>query len=161
MNKLWTVLILTIAFSCNGQKWRDVDPSTGVGYVKSINDTVVYSINPITKKVEMVTNFKYVRSDYYITKISNDTLELGETFLGQIIFTKEKGIIKIESPTDTTFSAGEYVFEYTPTTLRVNEFKGTVNVSSKEFPFLYKFITVEKGKRTSKYTFVGKLKTNH
>jgi hypothetical protein len=135
----------------------EIDPNSGMGLVRSINDTVMYWYDPVTNKMKAVMNLKYHKNKFYSTRISNDTLELGETFIGEVNLKGRGGQIKLQQPTDSIVD-NDLQIKYIPQTKGLFEFKGQVTFDSIEFPFEYKFIVVDKGTRKYNYEFVGKMR---
>jgi hypothetical protein len=161
---LATICILIVGCkSDNSQTDFEIDPQSGVGFVKSINDTVAYYFDPKTNKMSFVMNLKYHKNKYYTTKISNDTVELGEIFIGEVKLDDYNGKITLHEPIDTVVDSrltNHYtlLMKYQPETTGQYNFRGTVSYDSIQFPFLYKFLVVDKGTRQYKYDFVGKMR---
>ena|SRR5688572_6554116 len=139
----------------------DVPYSDGMGYVKSINGEIVYHFDPKTSELRMVQSFKNLKSGYYLTRLKNDTLELGEDFIGEVIFMRE-GTLHLTSPLDTLYKTtkgtqGYYKAKVPTSNLGTYEFSGKMKFDTEEYSFLYKYIVVEKGQRKNKFVLIGKV----
>jgi hypothetical protein len=145
----------------------EVDPESGQAIVVGINDTSIYMFDPSNRKMRFIVNSKNIHNGYFFAQMNNDTIELGESFEGMVRLMKYNALIKIESPIDTAYNAVEqgvidnFSIPFTPTKTGVYEFKGHVQFDSAKFLIYYKFITVDKGQRTARYNYAGKIKRSY
>jgi hypothetical protein len=161
--RLRTILLgLTISLtSCQNQQRSISEINEGI--VKSINDTIYYYSNPISKELDFAMSPKSIKPGYFITKITNDTIELNETFKGSIWLLQQNATIIVTSPKDTIYSTSTHgaidnlVITFTPTKKAIYKFTGFVKFDTVEYPFDYKFIVVDKETRKSIYSYIGEI----
>ncbi|ELR68596.1 hypothetical protein C900_00221 [Fulvivirga imtechensis AK7] len=123
----------------------------------SINDTVFYSIGEDslgTNKKNRVFKYEYHRESFQID-IKDDSIQLGDEFIGYIAFEMNKNnkVIINGEDEDITITQGDFEqdsslsfqpYEYRIVTqdTGVKEFKGKVFVDNEEYPFEYKYVVV-------------------
>lgn len=151
-----TVLLAGLSCRTEGQG-HDIPFSDGMGYVNSINGEVIYYFDATTLALRMLLSLKNHKNGYYMVRLKNDTLEIGEEFIGEVIFMRE-GILDLNNPYDTLFKGGSYYkARLIPSGLGTYDFSGKLKFDSGEFPFSYKFIVVGKGQRKNKFVFTKKI----
>jgi hypothetical protein len=157
LKKLLIILSVLLLTSCTT---REVPYSEGKGMVKSINGHAMYNFDPITNQVNRVISFDQRKGGYYFTFVEKDTLEIGESFVGEVILEKA-GVIRVLEPYDTLVPDGHYQLNWTPESIGTYRFAGTTIFDSKEYEFEWKFIVVDKGVRTNKFAFTEKVKMHN
>lgn len=160
-------LLSTTCKKTDGKIEWEVDPNSGEAIVISINDTTYYFFDPINRRMRHVMSQKSIHGKYFIIQMNNDTIEIGETFKGTVGLIGKNSIVKITSPLDTSYNsikqgpATFVIIEFTPPQKGIYTFTGKIDFDSISIPFEDKFIVVEKGTRTGRYNYAGKIKRSH
>ena len=106
--------------------------------------------------------FKYdYRSEYFSVDINNDTLYLGDHFVGYISFKMENGNeaiidtknsqVIIKEGTSQDRLSGYQVYEHRIVTKSIGakDFKGKIIIDGEEYPFEYKYVVLGTGRNLS------------
>jgi len=99
---------------------------------------------------KMIVKKDYADGDVFnasfMIYILNDTLNIGDTFTGVVWTRFDNKEIHLVAPInkDTVTSAGDFRFLFTCEKAGIQNFKGTLLLDSKEIPFEYRFLVLEK-----------------
>ncbi|MEM8510705.1 MAG: hypothetical protein AAF717_22930 [Bacteroidota bacterium] len=129
------------------------NPKLGMG--QGLNGDIFYDyeFNSDGEKVKLRA-FKYeYRSEYFLIDINNDTVNLGEEFIGYLGFNpsgKNQAVIETEDKEILVSSKEEriqtnflrYEHRVVPDSLGIKFFKGVITIDAVEYPFEYKYVVI-------------------